>query len=309
MQPNLVDPPLKALKMAHLRLMAEVQAAGQLGLAAERLGISQPAASRLLAEAERLSGQRLHHRDGRGLRLTAAGGALAQRAARILLELTEAAREMAEAGSGNEGHVRIGAVTGPALSRVLPSLRALGAAHPGLSFEVAVATSDQLCDRLLAGRLDFVIGRLPDPAQARSLTIEMIDDEPIALIVRRGHPLLMRASLRPVDTLEFDWVMPEPESLLARTVIRQLTELGLPQPRRQVSTSSFLFTLAMLTQTDAVAPLAAAVADGFAVGPTVPFIRLPLEIDLRVEPYGLIRRRGGHLTPAALRLAEAMMQG
>ena len=67
------------------------------------------------------------------------------------------------------------------------------------------------------------------------------------------------------------------------------------------------FTLAMLVQSDAIAPLAAAVADSFAIGPTVPFVRLPLDIDLRVEPYGLIRRRGSHLTPAALRLAEAML--
>uniref|UniRef100_UPI001CD25F80 helix-turn-helix domain-containing protein n=1 Tax=Xinfangfangia pollutisoli TaxID=2865960 RepID=UPI001CD25F80 len=61
------DHSLRGLKLSHLRLMAELQATGQLGLAAERMGLAQPAASRLLAEVERIAGHPVHSRDGRGL--------------------------------------------------------------------------------------------------------------------------------------------------------------------------------------------------------------------------------------------------
>lgn len=298
---------VRGLKLSHLRLMAEILATGQLSHAAERLGLAQPAASRLLAEAERLTGQPLHQRDGRGLRLTAAGAALARRAARIQIELSDAAREMGEAGSGTEGLVRIGAVTGPALNRVLPVVRDLGARHPGLRFEVAVGTSPPLCDQLLAGKLDFAIGRLLSPDLERSLTMEVMEAEPVSLIVRRGHPLLFRPDLRPADTLAYDWVMPEGETLLTRTVVDGLAALGLGEPRRQVSTASFLFTLALLTESDAIAPLAEAVAESFALGPAMPFVRLPVETGIIVAAYGLIRRRGGHLPPAAEGVAARIL--
>ncbi|MES2540969.1 MAG: LysR family transcriptional regulator, partial [Pseudomonadota bacterium] len=96
-----------------------------LGVAAARIGVAQPAASRLLAEMEELLGLPLHERQGRGLRLTEVGLALARRAARIEIELADAARELAEAATGRAGVVRVGAVTGPALSLVMPVLIAL----------------------------------------------------------------------------------------------------------------------------------------------------------------------------------------
>ena len=67
------------------------------------------------AEMEALLGLTLHQRDGRGLRLTEVGQALARWAARIQIELANAAREVAEAATGQSGVVRVGAVTGPAL--------------------------------------------------------------------------------------------------------------------------------------------------------------------------------------------------
>ncbi len=301
------SPSLRGLKLTHLRLMAELHGTGQLGFAAEKLGLAQPAASRLLAEVERIVGHPLHERDGRGLRLTQAGVALARRAARIDLELHDAAREIAEAVSGEEGHVRIGSVTGPALNHVLPALNDTRLASPNVSVEVTVGTSDLLCDQMLSGRIDFALGRLNDPSLAQSLSIQMIGDEPLALIVRRGHPLLMRPTLTPADTLAHDWVLPEDETLLTKTVFQRLGALGLPLPRRQVSTSSFLFTLALLQDSNAIAPLAEPVAESFAKGPSMPFVQLPVDMGLRVGAFGLIRRRNADLPPAAARLAARIL--
>ena len=296
---------LRRLKPVQLRLLAELSQVGALGVAAARIGVAQPAASRLLAEMEELLGLPLHERQGRGLRLTEVGLALARRAARIEIELADAARELAEAATGRAGVVRVGAVTGPALSLVMPVLIALQRDLTEFRAEVTVATSLNLCEQVRDGRLDFALARL-SPGETQ-LEARILAVEPLSLVVRRGHPLLVRPILSLDDLMSYDWVMGDDETLLTQTVVSRLTELGLPQPKRRISTSSFLFTLALLNQTDAIAPLATPVVDSFAGNPSVPFVSLPIDLGLAVAPFSLVTRAGAQMTPSAQRLIEAVL--
>ena len=292
----------RGVKLAHLRLMAALAETGQLGAAADLLGVAQPAASRLLAEVERIAGQPVHQRTGRGITLTPMGHALARRAERVVMELRDAGREIAEIASGGSGHVRIGSVTGPALDRVLPALRTARLALPQVTAEVVVAPSDLLAQQLLAGRLDFAIGRMPDGMEGQLHLSDPIGVEPVALMVRRGHRLAMMPEVAPGDLMGFDWVMPGPGALLNRAVTERLRALGLPQPPQRLATASFLLTLALIQQSNAIAPLARAVCDRFA-GPDSPYVILPVDLGIVVEPFGLLTRAGAILTPVAARLA------
>lgn len=299
----------KGLKLSHLRLMAALSETGQIGLAADRLGIAQPAASRLLAEVERISGQPLHQRTGRGIALTPMGVALAARAARVVTEIRDAEREIVEIGGGNMGHVRIGSVTGPALDRVLPALRTARLALPGVTAEVTVAPSDLLAQQLLSGRMDFAIGRMPEGMEAQLDLSAPIDSEPVDLMVRRGHRLAQATRIAPRDLMDYDWVMPPAEALLARAVTDRLRVLDLPRPPQRLATSSFLLTLSLLQQSNAIAPLARAVCERFASGPDSPYAVLPVDLGIVVEPYGLLTRTGAILTPVARRLADMIVAG
>jgi len=151
----------RGLKLRHLQMLVAFAETGQIGLAAGRLGITQPAASRLMSEIEVIMETPVRQRMGRGVVLTEAGRVLAGRAARVMLELQEAAHEVAEVNGGGVGRVRIGAVTSPALDIVLPALRTARLSHLKIETEVVVASSDILCDQLAAGRLDFAIARVP----------------------------------------------------------------------------------------------------------------------------------------------------
>ena len=296
---------LRRLKPVQLRLLAELDHSGALGVAAARIGVAQPAASRLLAEMEEALGLTLHERQGRGLRLTQVGQALARRAARIEIELADAARDIVEAVTGRAGVVRVGAVTGPALSLVMPTLIALQRENPEFRAEVTVGTSITLCDQLREGRLDFALAR-PSLGETQ-LEARVIAVEPLSLVVRRGHPLLVQPQIAVDDLLKFDWVMGDDETLLTQTVVNRLAELGLPVPERRISTSSFLFTLALLNQTDAIAPLATPVVDSFAGNPSVPFVSLPIDMGLSVAPFSLVTRAGAQMTPSAQRLIDAIL--
>jgi DNA-binding transcriptional LysR family regulator len=302
---QLISGSLRQLKPSQLRLMAALGAADGLGRSAERIGVSQPAASRLLAEMEDLLGVSLHERQGRSLRLTQAGEALSRRAARIQIELTDAAREIAEAATGKAGTIRVGAVTGPALSLVMPAIIELQETYPAIHVEVTVTTSALLCDQLLAGSLDFVLAR--PGATDTMLEAQLIGDEPLSVAVRRGHPLLSRQTIGVGDLLDYDWIMGPEDTLLTLTVMARLAELRLPVPKRRISTSSFLFTLAVLNQTDAIAPLAKPVVDSFSGNPSMPFVALPTNLGLNVAPFSMVTRVGSKLTPTAQLLADAIL--
>ncbi|MCU0829411.1 MAG: LysR family transcriptional regulator [Tabrizicola sp.] len=296
---------LRLLRPQHLRLLAELSESGVLGLAAARIGITQPAASRLLAEMETQLGLVLHERQGRGLRLTPVGTLLALRAKRIQIEIADAARDLAEAVTGRAGVVRVGAVTGPALNLVLPALKRLSEDQSGIRAEVTVATSAVLCEQLREGRLDFALAR--QAPSDRELESEHVAGEPVSLVVRRGHPLLLLPQIAHADLMRFDWVMGDDETLLTQSVMARLGELRLPAPQRRISTSSFLFTLALINQSDCIAPLATPVVDSFAGNPSIPFISLPTDLGIAVPPFSLVTRVGSQLTPAAQVLVDDIL--
>ena len=294
----------RGLKLRHLQLLDSLQATGQLGQTAEALDIAQPAASRLLAEIEEIIGHSVHERLGRGLTLTEVGTSLARRAARVLIELRDAEREISGITSGAQGHVRIGSVTGPAIDRVLPALRNARLTAPQVTVEVIVATSDILGAHLLEGRIDFAIGRLPDSISPDLLSFTPIAAEPVSLVVRKGHPLASHPNPQASDLLAYDWVMPPPEALLSRAVLARLRAHGMATPPQRISTASFLLTFALVQHSNAIAPLARAVVTSFSASPNAPYAELAIDLGIEVEPFGLMTRADAILPPVAARLAK-----
>lgn len=298
----------RGLKLVHLRLLATLSQTGQVSAAAAHLAMSQPAASRHLAELETIAGVDLYQRNARGLTLTAFGQRLAAWADRVLRDLDAAEREIGEMAAGQRGLVSVGSVTGPALDLVLPALRRARVTHPGISANVVVDTSDKLAEQLLSERLDFLIGRIPPDADPNLFAARLIGQEPMSLIVRANHPLLRtgRPTLR--DSVEYDWVLQAPGGLLRRTVETYLLERGLPMPARVLSTSSTLMTLAVISQSNAIAALSQAVADFFSdpEGLNARLATLPIAPDLAVSAYSMLRLVDRPLSPASQMLWDIM---
>ncbi len=295
----------RGLKLTHLRLLALLDHGEGLGSAAGTLGMAQPAASRLLSEAERIAGCALRRRDGRGISLTPEGRALSRRARRILSELSDTEHELREISTGLSGDLRIGAVTGAAMDRVLPALRRARLEMPKLRVHVEVGNSEVLGEALAEGRIDLALARLPQGHPAELFDLIPLGPEPVALVVRHGHRLLSTPSPEPEMLLEYDWVLPEAGTILHDTVIDQLARRGLPAPTRRITTSSFLLTLALVQRSNAIAPLARAVADQFA---TETCAVLQLDLGLSVAPYALMTRAGAEL-PVAARRFGALLTG
>lgn len=299
----------RGLKLAHLRVAAALGRTGQVSAAAAELAMSQPAASRLLAETERIAGAALYQRHARGIELTEAGRHLATLAQRLLGDLDAASREIEELDTGRRGTVAIGAVTGAALEHVLPVLRQVRVAHPGISAEVVVDTSDKLAPLMLADKLDFYIGRIPGDVDRAAFVADPIGTEPVALVVRDAHPLTRRKVPSLEECVEFDWVLQPLGGLMRQTVENYLIERRVPLPARVISTSSTLMTLALIASSNAIAPIAVAAADFFSSreGLGSRIVALPIAGDLAVSAYSLLRPAHRTLSPAS-RVVHAQLQ-
>ncbi|WP_172330935.1 LysR family transcriptional regulator [Mangrovicoccus sp. HB161399] len=294
----------RGLRFSQLRLLVALKETGQVSAAASQLAITQPAASRLMAELERLSEARLYDRHARGVTLTEAGERLAGRARAVLSQLDDAHVEMQDLARGAQGEVRIGAVTGPALELVLPAIRELRVTFPEIRISVQVDTSDKLAEGLSVRGLDFYIGRLHENIDSRLVEMQLIGPEPVALIVRRHHPLTRSGPATLEDCLAFDWVMQPPGGMQRQTVEQYLLERGLSLPDRILGTASLLLTLALISETNAIAPVARAVARFFAESQSLGgnIAILDIDSDMSVAPYSLIRRRDRDLSAAAERV-------
>lgn len=296
------------LKLTHLRLMAALDETRQISAAATQIAISQPAASRLLAEIERIVGMKLYQRHPRGVTLNEAGCLLGQRARRMLRALDDAGREIAEIGSGQRGSVNIGAVTGPAIELVLPVIREARLIYPDHEITIDVDTSDRLAEGLLSGRLDFYLGRVVPGLDSSAFDMRVIGEEALSLILRSGHPLLDRAEVSLQDCLAYDWVMQPPGGLLRDTVDRYLLEHHHRPPAHIVNATSLLMILAIVTRTDAIAPISRAVADFYtgADGLSAKIETLPIAHQMAVAPFGIVTLRDYNL-PAASAAVHRML--
>lgn len=296
------------LKFAHLRMILALDEHGSVSAAAQTMNMSQPAASRAIAEMEQIAGARLLERLPRGVRLSPYGQALARRARSILLELREADREISDLRSGTGGTVYLGAVTAPAIDLAVPAIQELRARHPRLEISIQVETSNVLARELLASRHDFIIARIPDDLNPRLFESRVIGIEKACLIVRRDHPVLGPRKVPLEQAAAHDWVLQPPGSLLRRTVEQHFIRHDVPLPERILNTSSLLLTLVMVAQSDAIAAVSVEVARFIRQGLGGAIEVVPLAFGIEVQPYSLITARNRALSPAAMMLRDAILK-
>ena len=143
-------------ELRRLRLLHELALRGTLAAVAEALSYSPSTVSQQLAQLEREAGVRLLIADGRRVRLTAHGEALAAHAAQALAADERIRGELEELQPG-AAPVRV-AVLQTATHAVVPAaLTLLGARAPGLRVELAEVPPEEGLFELVARGFDLAI--------------------------------------------------------------------------------------------------------------------------------------------------------
>jgi molybdate transport repressor ModE-like protein len=140
-----------------LRLLVELDREGSVSGAARAVGIGQPSASEHLRLLEAAAGQRLVERNGRGSRLTEAGRVLAAHANQALASLAAAEEELHLLAGLESGRIHIGASTTPGVYLLPDTLGCFRRDHPNVAVEVEIASTGEIIERLLAGRLNLAL--------------------------------------------------------------------------------------------------------------------------------------------------------
>ncbi|UUP18844.1 LysR family transcriptional regulator [Nitratireductor thuwali] len=291
------------LKLTHFRLIAAVAEHGQLSIAASMLGMTQPAASRMMTQIEAIVGAKLFERHAKGMELTDLGQLIARHADTLLSQVRDTMQEIDEFKLGKGGRVRVGAVTGAAVGYVMPAIQKLKAGSPHADVHIDVAPSDALIRELSAGNFDFVLGRIPRPYDPRHFTIARGRGEVVELLVRKDHPLAAVPSLSLHALSHYEWVMQTLGTPLRAAVETAFMEAAAPLPQNIINTTSLLAMIALLVTSDAIAPLSREVAEllgGNNGG--LGLARLPVDTPIVVTPYHLLSLKSRALSPLAARL-------
>jgi DNA-binding transcriptional LysR family regulator len=293
--------PTSRLKMSHLRMIVALEEHEMVSAAADAMNISQPAASRMIAEMESLLNAQLCERLSRGVRLTPLGQSLARHARSVLLQLLQAEQEITDMRTGRSGSVALGAVTAPAIDLAAPAITKIRSIFPRIELSIKIDTSNVLARELLASRLDFIIARVPDdldPALFDWLTIGV---EEACLIVRSGHPLLGHGPVKLGQLNLYDWVLQPRGTPLRRTIENMFQAKNLSPPQRLSNTSSLLLTMIMVAKSDAIAPISVEAAKFVAAQRSASggVEILPTQFEIIVQPYSLIKVRNREISPAA----------
>ncbi|WP_457100960.1 LysR family transcriptional regulator [Microbacterium sp. P5_E9] len=199
-------------ELRRLRLLHELALRGTLAAVAEALSYSPSTISQQLAQLEKDAGVPLLVPDGRRVRLTAHGEALAAHAARAL-ELEEQIRGELESLQTGIAPVRV-AVLQTAAQAILPNaLTLLAEREPTLRVEIAEVPPEEGLFELSARGFDLVIAE-QYPGHTRphrsGLQRETLGNDPIRLALPPHDPAAGLTALR-----DRAWVM-EPAGTAAR---------------------------------------------------------------------------------------------
>ncbi|MCK8787994.1 LysR family transcriptional regulator [Roseomonas sp. NAR14] len=182
-----------------LRNFLHVCEASSLATAALRANLSQPAISKQVAALEAGLGVRLLERHARGVRLTAAGEALRDRAAGLLRDAERVAAEVGAAAEAIRGEVAVGVVSSLRDLLVTPAVATFLRLHPDVRVRVLEGTSRAMRDAVLAGRADFAV--IATGEEAAPLLTRTFIGEPLLAIAPPEAALRLERPLRLADLM------------------------------------------------------------------------------------------------------------
>lgn len=292
------------LKMRHVHLVVAVDELRSIHKAAAQLRMTQPAATKLLSDLERMLRLRLFERTTRGIIPTPHGESLARHARAILGTLDHARDEMAAISTGSTGKLTVGALLVVAPVLMPRALLAFKRRNPRVTVHVQEGTLGTLLPLLRAGEIDLVLGRLTSDFSTTGLHFEHCYDEPMSVVARRGHPLGRRRSLVLADLAEESWILPTPETAYRHRIDAAFRQGGVEPPAQLVESMSILTNTTLLQESDMLGVMPLNIARQYAKAGTLALLRVPLP--LPSGPVGIITRADQPPVPALDDLVAAL---
>jgi DNA-binding transcriptional LysR family regulator len=299
-----------SLNLNQLRHLLALDRHRNFARAAEELGLTQPALTRSLQMLERIVGARLFDRDRSHVEPTAVGARLIEHARPLLDQAREVEQDIQQLLGLEVGLLRIGSGAFPAEISVGTAMGRLLRRHPHLIVDVSVGDWPVILPRVVSGDLDLAIIETSVALDDDRLVVEPLPAHRGVFFCRPEHPLVG------IDPLTIDDIRRYPIALSAlpsRLKFLSVGEKGAPGEQLangstvpQVRAEAPSLARAMVMESDALSvQLPRQIAHDVALGRLV---ELPIELPGMETRYGIIRRAGRSVSPAAAAFIQILRE-
>lgn len=178
---------MRRLTLRQLRAVLAANRLGQINLAAREIGVTPPAVTLQLQQAEAAAGTALFDRTRDGLRATDAGRAVVAAAQAIELQLAMLIDDLAAIRGTGRGTLRLGAVS-TAKYFVPQLMAAFLAEYPEIELRLAIGNRATMIASLEQQEVDIVLmGR---PPREMPVSTYLIGEHPLVIIAPPDHSLV-----------------------------------------------------------------------------------------------------------------------
>ena len=185
------------MELRHLRYFVAVAEEGSLTVAArKRLRTAQPSLSRQIRDLEYEVGVPLMDRSVHGIELTAAGNIFLDHARLALAQVDAAVDAARRAARPSRTTFAIGFQTGHEMTWLPRAMHILREELKNIEVTISSDYSPDLAEALVSGRIDMAFMRA-EPAF--DLCYEVVDREPLIVLMPSDHPLTSREAIRPSE--------------------------------------------------------------------------------------------------------------
>lgn len=192
------------LRVRDFALLVALKEVGKLTLAAQRVGISESAASKQLKAIERRVKMPLYESSNGAGTLTAEAHALLPAAADVVHAFHRGMHDVQEARHGGQQILRIGASSflPERWHRLLESVEMR--LYRNVKPQLDLANTDQLLMALQRHDLDVAL--VISPPQNGKLTSRCVAKSPFMIVFREGHALARRQSVSLTEVVSYPWI-------------------------------------------------------------------------------------------------------
>jgi DNA-binding transcriptional LysR family regulator len=287
--------------LQYFEAIAELE---HLGRAAKTVHRTQPALTKSVHRLEEALAVKLFERVGRGIRLTAAGEALFERARHLRVAMQDTTNQIKGYARGVEGRVRIGVA--PTLAQyLLPDvLRVFLVEAPDVKLEMKIGIQPLLRERLVNGQLDLIVG--PISKTSREFVTHPLVEDSVVVVAAASHPIFdKRATLK--DLLDYRWVLPAAsyEADTRTWLEHAFSRRGLPRPTVQVETDSTTLLPRLIAETGLLSFITRWNLGAGRVG--APLREVVLKDTTMTRQFGIVYRKESYVSPAQRRLIDLLI--
>lgn len=280
------------MKLHALQALVAAIEEGSLRAAARRMGVSQPALTKLVRELEIELAAPLLERHSQGVRPTAQGQVLFEHAVKVARELASATDQIQQLGGQMRGELKVAAVPVAMMLLIPDTLRTYSRAFPDIRLRVSEELFVEQLQKLRNGQVDLVVGGIPDGLPSGKFIAEPLMDTRMVVVARRGS---RHAQARKLAELSHAHWIYTGTSVQTGYASRLFESHGMPAPPVGAMVNSTLALLALIGSGDLLGLMPEQIVSR-PLGQEI--TRVPLEEPGLPLTVGTIIRSGSVVSPA-----------